>query len=232
MPKLGIRRSALATELVVVFVGLFGALQLDNWREGRALDLAETAYLHRLEDDLGRSLANIEGLLEVQVAREAAVLHVQASFEAGHIIRGDSTLFEDGLVFVAHLPVPTLFRSTYDEMVASGMYSRLQSEELKQALSGLYAFDQNMQTQFAWWRESGLDASDLLEAALDYYTDGPGEAGIRARYDFEELVSNRALRGRYFWAADTHSDWVRMISRLARLTRTTHALLETELEAR
>ena len=43
---------SLAMELFVVFIGLLGALQVDDWRQRRELAQTETVYLQRLSADL------------------------------------------------------------------------------------------------------------------------------------------------------------------------------------
>ena len=97
----------LLLELLVVFVGLFAALQVEQWREGRDLAEAELVYLERLRDDLQAFRDNTEPMLnESQKHWRDGVVHAWRSLEAGRILDDDSLLFEEGLVRVGHLPSP------------------------------------------------------------------------------------------------------------------------------
>lgn len=88
----------LAFELVVVFIGLFAALQVDSCRESRKLERAETASLARLGDDLRDFLTRTEPLLDNERRWRDAVVHVHRSLAAGRILDADTTQFEYGLL--------------------------------------------------------------------------------------------------------------------------------------
>lgn len=220
MPRrFAISWNTVALELVIVFVGLFAALQADEWRDRRELERAQTEYLERLADDLSESLRSGRRLARRQAERRDAVRHVHESLQAGRILDDDTLLFEEGLLRVYHLPGPTLLRATYDEMVASGMYTRLRSRELKQAISSLYGNEADLQRLFVWWREGASPAVNTLDARVEFYNEpgssDPGEEPAeRARFDFQRLARDTQLRNQFFWAADTHDDWVRELRSL------------------
>ena len=113
---------SLGAELIIVFIGLFAALQLDDWRQQRDIREAETRYLERLRDDLQGFLAFSSQTLPDLERNRDAVLHVYESLAAGRILDDDVRQFEIGLIYVGHLPAIQMHRSAYDEMVASGMF--------------------------------------------------------------------------------------------------------------
>jgi hypothetical protein len=232
---------ALATELVVVFVGLFAALQVDDWRDRRAHAATETLYLRRLSEDLKSYISDTETIMPFLQRNHRAVEHVSASFEAGHILRGDTALFELGLIYVGHLPTIDRPRAAYDEMVASGMFARLGSLDLQKAVSNLYATQAAVESNFSWWRNQPLELERDLAPFVQHYSTGmaKGQVGLtlneperHIRFDFEQLRSKPEIRNGYYWATDTHSDWVEWSGKLLGLARTAEALVAKELARR
>lgn len=219
----------LITELVVVFIGLFAALQVDQWAEDRALAETETVYLHRLNDDLTAYLAASEQTIERQRRWREGVAHVQASLEAGHVLDGDTAAFERGLIRVGHLPSTTLHRATYDEMVATGVFARLGSRELKRTVSELYAAQETVERNFRWWRDGPEKLMQAYYPMVGFHRD---ESGRRARFDFDALRADPYVRAGYYWAVDTHDDWIRELSALRTAGREAQALVMEELEGR
>ena len=126
---------SLAMELFVVFIGLLGALQVDDWRQRRELAQTETVYLHRLSADLRSYIAFLNEAIPLLEEHRRAVAHVNASFAAGEVLRGDAALFEQGLIFVSHRPLINRPSAAYDEMVATGVFARLQSPSVKRAVA-------------------------------------------------------------------------------------------------
>lgn len=207
----------LALELVIVFVGLLAALQVDQWREEKNYYAAENRYLTRLGEDLDASIASSRDYLDFMKLHHEGVRHVNQSFSAGEILDGNSKLFEFGLIYVGHLPSVPIHRSAYDEMVASGMFARLRSEKLKRAVSGLYASHDLVERNFSWWRGQVLRLSNRLMNRVTYYSEGEltnsnplllNEPQRRVRFDFKDLHSDAEIRNEFYWADDTHSDWV------------------------
>lgn len=217
---------SLPLELLIVFIGLLAALQVDEWREERQYREAETRYLERLAGDLDASVLRLTDLLEFMESNYRGVRHVHESLVAGEILDGDSRLFETGLIYVGHLPSLTMHSSAYDEMVASGMFARLQPESLKSKVAELYATRATVDANFSWWRLHPLELSRDLDETVVFYSEGArattnplllDEPVRRARFDFEALRADISLRNRFYWAEDTHSDWVHWTRELLRI---------------
>ena len=231
---------SLAMELFVVFVGLVAALQVDQWRERRDLAETETVYLHRLSEDLQGYIAFLKTAIPMLEDHRRAVAHVNDSFVAGQIRNGDTALFESGLIFVAHLPSISRPRPAYDEMVASGVFARL-SPDLQSAVSELYATQTTVESNFIWWRDQPIHVDEALQPFVEYYSDGErvastkyalGTENRRIRYDFDQLRSQPVIRNGFYWAEDTHSDWVEWSNRLLELAETAEAAVTRELNGR
>jgi hypothetical protein len=232
---------SLGVELFIVFVGLFAALQLDDWRQQRELRDAETRSLERLRDDLQSILDFSRDMLPFLERNHAAVKHVSDSFAAGHVIDDDVGKFETGLIYVGHLPALQIQRAAYDEMVASGMFARLRSEPLKRAIAALYSTQAVVESNFSWWRDSveilttelyekvNLYSEDRMDRSSPLFLNEPVR---RVEFDFDTLRANTGIRNGFYWAADTHSDWVVWTRRITEMTEAAMAVMEEELAAR
>ena len=232
---------ALAKELLVVFVGLFAALQLDDWRDRREQAKTETIYLHRLSEDLHAYIESLELVIPAFERRRRAVQHVSDSLAAGRILDDDTALFEAGVIYVAHLPSIKTPSSAYQEMVASGAFARLRSTGLQKAVAELDATQAKVEANFSWWRQKPIQLESAFQPYVEYYsvgqrvksTDQREEAGeARARYDFDELRARQEIRNGFYWAADTHSDWVEWSTLLLELARAADAAVTKELATR
>ncbi len=54
----------------------------------------------------------------------------------------------------------------------------------------------------------------------------------RVEFDFEELRSNASIRNGFYWAMDTHSDWVLWTRRVTELAERAVAVMDEELATR
>lgn len=233
--------AGLAKELLVVFIGLFAALQLDDWRDRREQAKTETIYLRRLSEDLDAYIESLELVIPNLERHRRGVQQVSDSLAAGRILDGDAALFEAGVIYVAHLPSIKMPSSAYQEMVASGVFARLRSTELQKAVAELYATQANVEANFSWWRQQPIQLQNALQPYVEYYSVGSRVKStdlramadeIRARYDFDELRDRPEIRNGYYWAADTHSDWVEWSTVLLELARAADAAVTKELARR
>ena len=228
----------LVFELIVVFIGLLAALQVDDYRQQREFRQAQHRYLVRLHEDLEAYLRSTEDIFDFLVEARDAIEHVWESLQAGELIGGDRRKFERGLIYMGHLPSNPMPRSAYDEMVASGMFSALESVELQRAISRLFSTHAFMESNFAWWRENVLHDERYMDGLVDYYDD-PGEPidreGMfseptrRVDFDLAALAADRTFRNAIYWARDTRSDWVEWNALLRKHVMEVAALLEAEL---
>jgi hypothetical protein len=241
-PRAWIDWRELLLQLIVVFVGLLAALQVDGWKDERQRRKTELVYLGRLHQDLVDYVAWLDTAIPMLEAHRKAVQHVSDSFAAGRILDGDERLFESGIVYVGHLPSISHPSSAYTEMVSSGAFARIDSIELQRAVGKLFATQATMEANFAWWRGPVLETEARMQPYVEYYA-GSGVRvpspefsadlqGDRVRFDFAQLRSHAEIRNGYYWAADTHADWVEWSTRVRALARDADAIVSRELAAR
>lgn len=129
--------STLLIELVIVVLGIFIGLQVDDWNEERKLRAEDRLYMQRLHADVQAMIeSNAEGLKDRQI--DAAFTAVQ-SLQDCSLENEDKQFFDFALI--AHQVIARLLleRATYDEMVAGGALARLKDLGLKQAITRLFA---------------------------------------------------------------------------------------------
>jgi len=237
-PLRGIDWKTLALELVIVFVGLFGALQLDEWREDRELDERERQMLVRLQEELGTTMRGLGGddgtggMVGFLDRNRKAVEYVVRSLEAGTIVDADTATFEYGLTFYGHLPDLGISRGADQELLASGAFSRIDRPELRAAIGGFYGQAGWTENNFSWWRGSAERTTDLIWSRVRYtladsddnlYGHGPVE------YDFDELAADRELFNGLYWSRDNQNDWYELATELHQSAATVYALLDDYL---
>jgi hypothetical protein len=232
---------ALGFELLIVFVGLLAALQVEGWRERRSWDEAETRLLQRLRSDLADSLDELTTWLPKLEHNRDSVEHVATSLRTGRVLDDDVATFEWGLIHVNVLPSASINRAAYDEMVATGMFTRLRSAELQGKVSRLYSMHDRQERNFEWWRGPALRLADTLYDHLELYNEGEQrrddpvmlrEPTRRARFDFGSLARDPQVVNGFYWAADIHSDWHGWFERLADAVRGAKVLVDEELAER
>ena len=134
-------------ELIVVVTGIFLGLQADNWNEDRQARAASKVYYARLADDLRTEL-------ELRRTRIAYYERVRAHGEAAlHALEGHrEALDSDFLVDVYQATQVwnyTPQRTTYDELLSSGIANALPDTDLRRRIANFYVSLENSRNTLA-----------------------------------------------------------------------------------
>ena len=125
---------AVTLEILIVLVGVFLGLQVNNWNEARLAREAERDLIARLEVDLhdARSqTADAITSLETLSARTGLLIDLLRNEESAPE-RPDL----DGILGAAiRVDTPPGLSATYQEMISTGSLSSLQSQDLRRALT-------------------------------------------------------------------------------------------------
>ena len=139
--------TALVSELVIVVVGIFIAIQADRWWEQQDDLRQEQLYIERLAEDIGRDTANISYAIELAAFRlDLADLLIAASTNP-QISQNEPEKFLAAVQQSAFTYTPALSSDTFEELRATGNLGLLRDENLKAALFEYYRFDDG-QRQF------------------------------------------------------------------------------------
>lgn len=126
--------TAIGIEFVIVVLGVFLGLQVENWNEARLQAEGELAMLSRLEEELVAVQSELTIVAEQFERTERATARVIEAIRAGTRPSEDGS-FEDALRDAQYVwDAPTL-SVTYSELVSTGALSRLADPELRGALT-------------------------------------------------------------------------------------------------
>ncbi|MBL8545572.1 MAG: hypothetical protein JNL81_03865 [Hyphomonadaceae bacterium] len=127
--------TAIAIDFVIVVVGVFVGLQVNNWNEARAERAEEYGYLVRLHEDLTRSISTIErtvGMLERQAAGQTVFLDALAQCSVPPDSRDE---IEYAISTLGYINAPIFSSRTYDELTSSGAFDIIENEDIRTGLS-------------------------------------------------------------------------------------------------
>ncbi len=115
-------------------------------------------------------------------------------------------------------------RSTYDEMIAAGVYARISNADLKNELTAFYTYAESMDGMLQYFRTDLGRASDILWRHVAFSTDDDGSATL-TDYDFESLCRNVEVRNAMVEVIDSRGDWLGSARQFIRMLESIEALL-------
>ena len=204
----GLRKNdwgTIAIEILIVVVGIFLGLQVDDWNESRKERQRETRYLERLYEDLEQDIDTIEANLSSYSAREDMADFLLETVRNPELIMSEPSRFVISVLQAAFTSSPAISDHTFEELKFSGDLVIIQDEALRSALSKYYTgIEQHKENIFA--RESrklnygnasiGILTADHIQLLM---TAGPGRMqGISFSVDdawqaYERMIEKPAF---------------------------------------
>lgn len=130
--------SGVFIELVIVVVGVFIGLQVNNWNQARADARLGQDYVQRLTHDLQENLTG----LRAEIAYYSAVLEsVQRTDELLKATDPDPRALVVNAYRATEINYNAPVRATWDQIVSSGHLGLLPAGAVESGLSQYYAFD-------------------------------------------------------------------------------------------
>ncbi len=126
-------------EILVVVVGIFLGLQVDDWNENRKFRQLESLYLDKLRSDLATMRQDLdEKFVDADATRRRMVAALAALEDCTLTDRARADL-EFALVrYQVQNPINYL-SATYDEMVVTGALARISDDSLKQQIASTFS---------------------------------------------------------------------------------------------
>ncbi len=128
---------AIATELVIVIIGVFIGMQVSNWNEEREISQKAAVFTARLTDDLRKEAWGYEWL--INYSHETNV-NQRRVLDA---IAGEIALSDEQFVISAYRATQykenTRYRATYDELVSTGTIGLIADLEMRETAVNLFA---------------------------------------------------------------------------------------------
>ena len=138
-----------AVETLIVVLGVFLGLQVNNWNAARQAHAQEHEYLVRLHEDFAESVAGQSrdiSFLDQQLSDQAVILK---SLKDCAVAPKDSDAFQRGVNTLGYINPPRIFRRTVDEMAAAGTIDIIRNDQIKEELARIFALVE--------WRGAGFD---------------------------------------------------------------------------
>jgi len=133
---------SLLSELVIVVLGIFIAIQADSWWQHQNDLSQEASYLSRLVNDVTDDIENIEyGIRLARLRKELAGVLITAA-ENPDGVRERPVKFLIAVEQSAYTFTPSLNSNTFEELRSTGNLGLLRNNELKSALFDYFRYDQ------------------------------------------------------------------------------------------
>lgn len=188
-------------EIMIVVLGVFIGLQVNNWNEARQDSVREVRYLERMAEDF----VSIQD--RIQRGRQAAdnsMASCLIALQAINVFNGEQPgelpteeqLF-DAVSHCGDNIRPTGTSATLQEMIASGAFAQLHNERLR---SLLYEFDQSVEMFNDSYKDNMSYAFNKDDGTLDdisRFKVNLEAVNVDERYKIEGIDRDRALSDRH-----------------------------------
>ena len=181
-------------EIVLIMIGIFLALQLNNWNEERMDRIEEREILARLLKEVQTHLAGFPQRFDSIEKKQKALKGVALAFNGQPI--------EDNKAFLSDVVTGTKFpwgssytRLTFEELQSSGKLGLVQNTSLREEIIGYYASMAKLETMFA------ERAGEYTEISYNLI---PSETGATVRLDPELTEDQYASVAQLILNSDLH----------------------------
>jgi hypothetical protein len=182
--------TAVAIELMVVVVGVFIGLQVDNWNQSRHERVLEREYQTRMLADLRSTLAarpDEQAWAKERLETQALVIN---ALRAGVLPEQDREKFDKGLLLMGYVAGPDVVWSTVEELQSTGSMTVIRDISLRTRIG---RFDADLK------RRKGISAS--LASSINAFRQQIGHRfavveftdfaqPVRLAYDFHALAAD------------------------------------------
>ena len=132
-------------EIILVVIGIFLALQLNNWNQNRLDNLQATEALYNLKAELQKNIVDLE---DMESRCDASITSTAKGIE---ILNGDFTvkdLIQIDTLIRSVLSTFPVTKSTYEELINTGNFYNLKNETLKSEIISLYKQTENFSAAY------------------------------------------------------------------------------------
>ena len=147
-------------EVLVVVIGIFIGLQVDDWNNERKDRILERRYLERLLDDITLDIDEMRYALDVATERRAMGRMLIDALDDPAVARSDPMRFITAIEQAGYTFLPVINDSTIDEIRFAGHLGIIRNEDLRSQLTSYY----KLIDRYAQW-------GYLREAFQTHYSD-------------------------------------------------------------
>ncbi len=122
--------TAIFLDFLIVVVGVFVGLQVNNWNEARKDRARERAYLMRVATELDQSIASLESGVELTKMRAAYGEFLLDSIDRPEVVSAEPGRFIAAVVQAGYTYSPNIRGHTFEEIKSAGDLDILRDKEL------------------------------------------------------------------------------------------------------
>ncbi len=130
---------AVALDFLIVVIGIFVGLQVNDWNTQRQEKLLLGQYLENMKEDVRIDLTMLQGLKSNNNNRRAGAIAILDAMATGN--PGNPGEFFQHITYTLMFRGPVLERTTYEDLVATGTM-RLIDAELRAKIINYYRYEQ------------------------------------------------------------------------------------------
>lgn len=177
--------TAVAIDFVIVVLGVFIGLQVNNWNEARNERSKERTYLERLLVDFNANVKTLESYVAGRRHDGQTLIDLTVALRGGGSPPTDTAL-QGPLCRWGAAPLPSLRQGTYAELVSSGALSVLRDEKLRIRLAD-YAAAEERAAYVSTLLPALQHAAEPIEAYRTWVVTGDSTAtlngAVRCNFD-------------------------------------------------
>ena len=187
-------------EVLIVVVGIFLGLQVDDWNQTRKDRTAEEHYLDRLSLEIRANLDAAIMQAENHESRGAIALEIRAFLTGEREAPPEEEEVRRALCRWHILPIRQVRTGTYDELESTGNLTLIRDEELRERLMEAFATHNTVRRQIDLFGNTIRDLAAPLRPFLEWYPvsdlSAPvGSAEQEAGYGFAKTSCRVDLEG-------------------------------------
>lgn len=208
---------AVALDFLIVVVGILIALQITNWNEARSAVQTEKRLVERLVNDLNGMRSGFLQSDEIALRTHQGWMYVLRALENCEPNSDHQEAINFSFSRYQSSLLPYVQRSAFDEMQATGAFSRLADLDLKNEIVGLYAALSGDSAARLGERNNQLAAGRIMWKSIpfSYADDNPyadnallSDSTGSTVFDPTEHCDNLELRGAVWEMVDINRDWL------------------------
>jgi len=205
--------TAIFLDFVIVVAGVFIGIQVSNWNAAMAAAQSESKLVARLTNDLGGMRASFREQDLLAARMQQGWIYTLRSLEACEVSAERREAMQFALTHYQSGFGSEVQRAAFDEMTATGVFSRLADASLQNDTTRLYASLESSALGMLGGRDNQLAAGRVMwkSIAFSFERDEPSldfDSGILASFNPLEHCDDLELRGAVWEMVDAARDWL------------------------
>lgn len=206
---------AVFLDFFIVVAGILIAFQITNWNEERGNAKKEVQLLGRLVDDLTGMRGSFITTMDVSTRAHDGWITIFRALESCEALPDQDNSIQFALSRYQSTDSPEIRRAAFDEMQATGAFTRLSNGDMLNDLTSLYSLLDSDIVMRPAERENQLAAGRIMWKSIAFtFPDNDADSAVddasgSAVFDTLDHCDDLELRGAVWELVDINRDWLR-----------------------